>query len=266
MPRSDEKLCLQWNEFRDNASSSFRDLRDDKDFTDVTLACEDGQQVEAHKVVLISSSPFFLNMLKKNKHSHPLVYMRGLKYENLLSLVDFLYLGEANVHQDNLDSFLAIAEELRLKGLDKREEEVEPTPSKREISFKKNIEHFATPEDKRSSLGPQNAVAKGAITNETNFSLSYSSGEINLEELDQRVKSMMASGENKIDRKYRKSKICTICGKEGQQTAIVNHIEANHMTNISIPCNVCGKKHSTRAALFQHKQKHHSQSAFLGLL
>ena len=76
MQRSDEKLCLLWNEFRDNASSSFRDLRDDRDFTDVTLACDDGQQVEAHKVVLISSSPFFLNMLKKNKHSHPLVYMR----------------------------------------------------------------------------------------------------------------------------------------------------------------------------------------------
>ena len=267
MQRSDEKLCLQWNEFRDNASSSFRDLRDDKDFTDVTLACEDGQQVEAHKVVLISSSPFFLNMLKKNKHPHPLVYMRGLKYENLLSLVDFLYLGEANVHQDNLDSFLAIAEELRLKGLDKREEEVEPTPSKGEISFKKNIEHFATPEDKTSSQGPQNAVAK-STKNETDFALSYSSGEVNLEELDQKVKSMMAFSETKMDKKNKIQtfRICTMCGKEGQQTAIVNHIEANHMTNISIPCNVCGKKHSTRAALFQHKQKHHSQSAFLGLL
>ena len=93
MQRSDEKLCLQWNDFQDNVSSAFGDLREDKEFTDVTLACEDGQQVEAHKVVLISSSPFFLNLLKRNKHPHPLVYMRGLKYENLLSMVDFLYLG-----------------------------------------------------------------------------------------------------------------------------------------------------------------------------
>ena len=52
MQRSDEKLCLQWNDFRDNVSSAFGDLRDDKEFTDVTLACEDGQQVEAHTVIL----------------------------------------------------------------------------------------------------------------------------------------------------------------------------------------------------------------------
>ena len=137
MSRSDEKLCLQWNDFRNNVSSTFKDLRDDKDFTDVTLACEDGQQVEAHKVVLIASSPFFLNLLKRNKHPHPLVYMRGLKFENLLSLVDFLYHGEANVFQDNLDSFLGMAEEFQLKGLDKMEEEpVEQVPkeSKRKIS------------------------------------------------------------------------------------------------------------------------------------
>ena len=43
--------------------------------------------------------------------------MRGVKSENLLAVVDFLYRGEANVYQENLDSFLAIAEELQLKGL-----------------------------------------------------------------------------------------------------------------------------------------------------
>ena len=52
MQKSGEKLCLQWNDFCDNVSSAFGDLRDDKEFTDVTLACEDGQQVEAHKVIL----------------------------------------------------------------------------------------------------------------------------------------------------------------------------------------------------------------------
>ena len=112
-----EKLCLQWNDFKDNVSSSFGGLREDKDLTDVTLACEDGQQVEAHKVILAASSPFFKEILKRNKHPHPLIYMRGLKSEDLLAIIDFLYLGEASVFQENLDSFLALAEELRLKGL-----------------------------------------------------------------------------------------------------------------------------------------------------
>ena len=117
MQRSDEKLCLQWNDFRGNVSSAFKELRDDKDFTDLTLACEDGQQVEAHKGELISSSPFFLNILKRNKHPHPLIYMRGVKSEDLSAILDFLYSGEANVNQENLESFLAIAEELKLQGL-----------------------------------------------------------------------------------------------------------------------------------------------------
>ena len=55
MSTSNEKLCLQWNEFKENISSAVGDLRHDNEFTDVTLACEDGQQVEAHKVVLVAS-------------------------------------------------------------------------------------------------------------------------------------------------------------------------------------------------------------------
>ena len=48
MASFDEILCLQWNDFGENVSSAFGDLREDKEFTDVTLACEDGQQVEVH--------------------------------------------------------------------------------------------------------------------------------------------------------------------------------------------------------------------------
>ena len=112
-----EKLCLQWNDFQDNVKSSFGNLRDCTDFNDVTLACEDGQQIEAHKVILAASSPFFKALLKKNRHSHPLIYMRGMKSVDLVAIVDFLYYGEANIFQEDLDSFLSIAEELQLKGL-----------------------------------------------------------------------------------------------------------------------------------------------------
>ena len=112
-----EKLSLKWNDFQENVNSVFAQLRDNSDFSDVTLACEDGQQFEAHKVILVASSPFFHNLLKLNKHTHPLIYMRGIKSEDLDAIMDFLYCGEAKVFQGNLDSFLAIAEELQLNGL-----------------------------------------------------------------------------------------------------------------------------------------------------
>ena len=109
-----EKLCLQWNDFQENIRNVFKNLRESNDFTDVTLACEDGQQVEAHKLILAGSSPLFQKILGGNKHPHPLKYLRGVKSDSLLAIVDFLYQGEANIFQDNLDSFLTVAEELQL--------------------------------------------------------------------------------------------------------------------------------------------------------
>ena len=76
MATADEKLCLQWNEFKENVSSAFGDLRQDKEFIDVTLVCEDGQQVEAHKVILTASSPLFQKLLCVKSHPHPLIYKR----------------------------------------------------------------------------------------------------------------------------------------------------------------------------------------------
>ena len=84
---SSEKLCLQWNDFQNIVISSFGDLKDDPDLTDVTLACEDGKQMEAHKVVLASTSPFFMDLLKRNRHIHPLIYMRGIKSDVLTSII-----------------------------------------------------------------------------------------------------------------------------------------------------------------------------------
>ena len=111
------KLNVKFIDFKEYTNAKFGNLREDKDFADVTLACEDGQQVEAHKVILAGTSPFFQNLLRRNKHPHPLVYMRNVSSEDLLAVLDFLYYGEANLDEQNLQSFLALAEELQLKGL-----------------------------------------------------------------------------------------------------------------------------------------------------
>ena len=139
--QNSEKLCLKWNDFQENLSSAFGGFRNDKEFSDVTLACEDGTQVETHKVILVSCSPFFMEILKRNKHPHPLIYMRGVKAGTLAAIIDFLYYGEANVFQENLDSFLALAEELRLKGLtggaEAEKESVKETSHSKKVPLKR---------------------------------------------------------------------------------------------------------------------------------
>ena len=88
-----EKLCLKWNDFQENVNTVFESLRQHKDFSDVTLASDDGQQFEAHKILLATLSPIFRNIFKADKtgHPHPLIFMQGVKSEDLRAFIDFLY-------------------------------------------------------------------------------------------------------------------------------------------------------------------------------
>jgi hypothetical protein len=113
---ANEQFCLKWNDFETNVSTAFRELREDKDFFDVTLACDD-EQIQAHKVILAACSTFFRSVLRRNRHEHPLLYLKGVKYIDLVAVLNFMYHGEVNVAQEQLNDFLSIAEELKVKGL-----------------------------------------------------------------------------------------------------------------------------------------------------
>jgi len=113
---ANEQFCLKWNDFETNVSTAFRELREDKDFFDVTIACDD-EQIQAHKVILAACSTFFRTVLRRNRHEHPLLYLKGVKYIDLVAVLNFMYHGEVNVAQEQLNDFLSIAEELKVKGL-----------------------------------------------------------------------------------------------------------------------------------------------------
>ena len=185
----EDKLCLQWNDFKENLGSSFGELRGDKDLTDMTLACEDGKQVEAHKVVLTVSSPFFMDLLKRNRHPHPLIYMRSLKSEDLLAILDFLYFGETNVLQENLDSFLALAEELRLKGLsgnDNSSKTEEPKTEADSTNRNNPVKRETSKEHRNSS---------NQISTNPNTTIAVTNNQIStdLRDLDEQIKTMMTT-------------------------------------------------------------------------
>ena len=112
-----EKYCLKWNEFSLYICDSFRELRDDSNFCDVTLACDDGEQIKANKVVLSSCSPVLKNLLKSNPHPHPLLVLRGYRSQYLNQLIDFMYFGEVDVAQRDFDEFLRGAKDLQVQGL-----------------------------------------------------------------------------------------------------------------------------------------------------
>ena len=113
-----EKFCLRWNDFETNIRESFRQLRLENDLFDVTLACDDDQQIEAHKIVLSAGSQFFRNLFQKTKHPHPFIFFKGIQKAELEAVMDFLYNGETSVVQEELNKFLETSQNLQIKGLD----------------------------------------------------------------------------------------------------------------------------------------------------
>ena len=251
-----EKLCLQWNDFKENITASFGNLRHDDDFTDVTLACEDGKQVDAHKVILATSSPVFKNILKRNKHAHPLLYMRGMKSEDLLAILDFLYCGKTNVYQEDLDSFLVIAEELELKGLmEKTNQEEQEIPTKpAEFPFATNTAiNDETRMIKSTPMSSPQEASREYLARTVAIANGHSGY---MQKLDEQINSLMTKSSRK-NKHGRSIYVCNVCGKEEKDSHMKNHIEAKHLEGISIPCNFCEKMFRTRNSKAIHVSTYH---------
>ena len=119
-----EKFQLENRSFNSSLASSLCSLLSSSTLCDCTLICSDGQ-LSAHKVILAAISSFFSSVFSLHHHQHPLIYMRGVKTGQMQAVLSYAYSGGAQVAQDNLPSFLALAEDLEIEGLLKRETDVE---------------------------------------------------------------------------------------------------------------------------------------------
>jgi len=125
MDEESENFCLKWDEFEQNIIGAFKDLRKEKDFYDVTLVCGE-KQVQAHRVVLAACSPTFREMIRSSPHHHPVLYMRGIRHTDLVAMLDFMYHGEVMIATEELETFLATAQDLSVRGLTQSGDDTEP--------------------------------------------------------------------------------------------------------------------------------------------
>ena len=121
---SSETFCLRWNDFEDNILGAWRGLRQEQEYCDVTLACDDGLSIEAHRIILSAGSQVLSDIFKRSKHPNPFIYLKGIKQTNLENVLDFLYNGEVNIPQEDLNKFLETAQELQVKGLLRKPENI----------------------------------------------------------------------------------------------------------------------------------------------
>ena len=178
-----------------------------------------------------------------------MIYMKGLKEKDLVAIVDFIYHGETNIYQDNLDEFLELAEELQSKGLAGYKDVTQD--SEKKIDSKSNNQR--PPKIKReSSYEFTNLMESFTTESLVSHVPVIVPAEISAEDLKAKIDSMM----KRVDYGEYKWK-CIVCGKASVKKAHTTaHIEI-HITGLSYPCNQCGKASRSSGALASHISAFH---------
>ena len=232
---------MKWEDFQTNLSSGYRSLRSSQDFTDVTLACEDGQQVEAHKVILSTSSPFFLGLLQRTQHPHPVIYMRCLSYVTLVALLDFIYHGEVSLEVEELEEFLKLGHELKLVGL---QGQAESGQDKMEIVDGEGCSFLTT-----ASVEEQREEVSETVLEQATYETGFY--EKNLKSYQNPEHFIANDGEVWS---------CNKCGKRSRhKNILINHVESKHLDN-TYPCSSCGIVYKCKDSVRKHHQMKHDNS------
>ena len=112
-----EKYSLTWHTYSDHLKSMMKELMMDADFSDVTFVTEDKKRIKANISILSACSPIFKDILKKEKNSSQIMYLRGIQFSEIESIMQFIYLGEATFYEERMDEFIAVAKSLEIKEL-----------------------------------------------------------------------------------------------------------------------------------------------------
>ena len=283
---ADGLFSLKWGEFQPFISNSVRSLRVLGDFTDVTLVCEDGQ-LEAHRVILSASSPFFQRVLKLGAgHGQLLIFIRGVEIGQMTSLLDFIYTGEIELARDEVDQFILLAGELKIKGLvsdevfDKQTDKM--LPAQNDASNERNVEKKASEEEPPKKMmglasevlaNLQNKVGirvskgmdKSTTGNQKSEMIAFEE-KVKVEKLEFKkefVSDAMSELEKKIEsmmEKGEKGFVCNMCEKyAGTRQHVIYHIEANHVEGLKHSCTECDRSFKVRHSLQSHINRKHKK-------
>ena len=258
-----DKFNLTYNDFQTNVVRSFSSLRRDSALCDVTLVTDDHKQVRAHKIVLATCSEFFQTIFQNSpSHSSQLMlYLSDFSSDDLHTILDYIYLGEARMFQEGLDKFLNLAQKLKLEGL---------LGPKDEETLDQDTRHHKENEEKHIVLGQTHMEIPSSSSNQANSFVKMPrtinkaattgivsrvafDGNMDIEELNQKILEYTRTEGDKC--------ICTLCGKEStgknKKQNLAKHIET-HFEGLSFICQLCGKTYRSRNALAIHLSYNHN--------
>ena len=250
-----EKFCLKWNDFQQNITTTYLNLRKHDDLFDVTLVSDDGKQFASHKLVLASSSDFLQSIIhnSKSKHLDFFIYLAGVGSVELQYVLDYIYAGEVQLYQEELDKFLEIAQKLKIKGLigndnennsKEVEEEFIPEETANSNQFINVVKNEAYVQNKEKTIvrNDNSSIRKQRAGNNSIINQS----DINVREL---VKEMIGQ----VGEKW----VCNNCGKETRTKGSIELHAEIHIDGLLFNCDKCGKEFRSRNVLAVHRSRSH---------
>jgi len=246
-----EMFNLTWDDFQQSTKETFRSLVNEEEFMDVTLACDDDKQLRAHKVILSACSPFFKNILVKNPHSSPLLFISGVNFTDLKAILNFMYLGETKVEQSHLETFMTACSILKVKGLSVESKVQDPQINTLQAEQTNIVlpETVTTPEKRTPAL-----VKTEKVTS-VDDGHGHSSALVNFE-----VQEDIPSFDNFLSFEGKFS--CSKCEfLTSTKAHLKRHDEMKHQ-GIKYPCEGCDFKASTKDNLKRHSQSKHEGAIF----
>ena len=253
-----EVYRLKWERYSEALRWGLKEEKQRGDFSDVAVAVPGGHTLHAHKLVLATSSHFFRQILRENNHPYPLIFIAGMTWENLLKVVDFMYLGEVEMGTEDLDSFIEAAEMLQLVGL-----ETEKSDSKMKASDKV-VEENGREGSGKKQVGSKMAESEqeGSEKEETGGSEKEETGERQKAKL---TKVMLQGAElnRKLEEFCLKTEegdfACTECKKKfRKRRKLLFHAEIH--LDLNFLCTLCPATTRTRNAMAEHCRVKHKSS------
>ena len=248
----DSNYNLKWEEYQSNLKSCYSQLEKTRHFSDVTLVGEGGDQIQAHRVIMAATSPIFEDILIKNDHPKPLIYMRGVKSSHLKLLISYIYHGEVEVSRDDFKDFLAVAAELRVKGL--TTDDTLDTSMEKQTNQNRDEKQQHLPEHTaRHTSTKKDEYHLQSVKLEEHSDSSYSEETQCLgSQLDSKTNDIM-----KVETTYS----CGLCGKLSiTKHGLVKHKSRYHSVKrtADFECSVCGRNSISKQGLEIHNRRYHS--------
>jgi len=109
-----EKYNINWHTYSKHLEEMLNNLMKTSELADVTLVCDDNKKIKAHKVILSSCSSIFKNIFDdlSQRFNNSVIYLRGIQYQEMESILEFMYLGVATIYQERLNEFFNVAKNL----------------------------------------------------------------------------------------------------------------------------------------------------------